>query len=95
LFVEPENKSPVVQFEVSHENTAPTDLNTVPKKAESRKHNRKAKPELWKRNIAKRLRQSGEEYVNRRNVVVPKKEPKYCDCSKCRLEILQALTATH
>lgn len=43
---------------------------------------------MWKRSEVKRLRQSGEEYINRGKKVVPPKKPKLRDCSKCRLIIL-------
>lgn len=57
--------------------------NTTP--AAARKRRRKAVPELWKRNIATKLRQTGQEYIGRDNKLHEKKKTKKCDCSKCRL----------
>ena len=62
-----------------------TSPNKTPKNKEPRKRNRKATPKMWKRNVAAQLRQSGLEYVNRKQKVVPKKAPLPVDCSKCRL----------
>ena len=45
---------------------------------------RKATPENWKKNIRKRLRLSGQEYVSTAGKVVQKKQVQECDCSKCR-----------
>lgn len=54
---------------------------TPPKKSLIR--NRKAKPETWKKNIRKKLRLSGKEYISAKGKVVEEKKVKSVDCSKC------------
>ena len=55
-----------------------------PKKKKKRK--KKAEPEMWKRNVKKRLKLSGQEYVSRTNKIVAEKTVKEIDCSKCRFQ---------
>ncbi|RZF48681.1 hypothetical protein LSTR_LSTR015116 [Laodelphax striatellus] len=55
--------------------------------AEKRKRKRKkADKSGWKKTIVKKLRLEGKSYVNRSGKVVPTKEPKPVDCSKCRFD---------
>ncbi|XP_063447327.1 uncharacterized protein LOC134726858 [Mytilus trossulus] len=54
---------------------------TPPKKSLIR--NRKANPETWKKNIRKKLRLSGKEYISAKGKVVEEKKVKSVDCSKC------------
>jgi hypothetical protein len=54
---------------------------TPPKKSLFRKRN--ATPDSWKKNIRKKLRLSGKEYVSVKGTVVREKTLKFVDCSKC------------
>ena len=47
---------------------------------------RKATPDNWKRNIRKRLKLSGKQYVSAKGKLVKEKKVKLCDCSKCRFK---------
>lgn len=49
-----------------------------------RKKRKKARPELWHRNIVKQNRLCGEEYINRKGKSFAKKIPKPVSCDKCR-----------
>ncbi|XP_063446770.1 uncharacterized protein LOC134726300 [Mytilus trossulus] len=54
---------------------------TPPKKSLIR--NQRANPETWKKNIRKKLRLSGKEYISAKGKVVEEKKVKSVDCSKC------------
>ena len=51
-----------------------------------RERRRIAAPNMWKRNVARNLRQSGKVYVSRNKKTVPEKKPHKVDCEKCRLD---------
>jgi len=53
---------------------------------------RKADPQKWKKNIRKRLRNSGLEYVNTRGMRVPKKVKGNVNCSHCKFKCSQKVT---
>jgi hypothetical protein len=54
---------------------------TPPKKSLFRK--RKATPEIWKKNVRKKLRLTGKEYISAKGNVVQERCLKPVDCSKC------------
>ncbi|XP_045205764.2 uncharacterized protein LOC123557984 [Mercenaria mercenaria] len=45
---------------------------------------RKGRPETWKRNIRKRLRTTGQAYINTKGKLVPAKYLQPVDCTKCK-----------
>lgn len=53
---------------------------------------RKATPDEWKKNIRKKLRMSGKEYVSQRGKPVHQKVVKSVDCSKCKFKCSQKIT---
>ena len=55
---------------------------------------RKADPQKWKKNIRKRLRNSGLEYVNTRGNRVPKKVMGNVNCSQCKFKCSHKITET-
>ncbi|XP_070182460.1 uncharacterized protein [Littorina saxatilis] len=55
---------------------------TPPKKQRGRK--RTAKPDSWKRNVRKKLRLTGHEYMNTKGKKVEAKQVGQLDCSKCK-----------
>ena len=48
---------------------------------------RKADPQKWKKNIRKRLRNSGLEFMNTRGMRVPKQVMGNVNCSHCKLSV--------
>ncbi|CAK1597717.1 unnamed protein product [Parnassius mnemosyne] len=75
------------------EGTARKVKRTVPKKAtpgRKRNHNR----ENWKRNVSKRKKNSGEEYLNRRGILVPKKAMKSGCNNTCTKKCKERLMET-
>lgn len=86
----PEKQENISQLPEEQEN-----LRVLPKRREnfvassdSRKRRRKPAPHLWKKNMAKHLRQSGQEYVNCGGKLIQKKEPKIADCTNCRYLVI-------
>ncbi|KAK3107527.1 hypothetical protein FSP39_016707 [Pinctada imbricata] len=57
---------------------------TPPKKKLFRK--RKCTPETWKKNVRKKLKLSGQQYVSQRGKTVNAKEMKQVNCNKCKLK---------
>ncbi|WAR13191.1 LOW QUALITY PROTEIN: hypothetical protein MAR_027371 [Mya arenaria] len=45
---------------------------------------KKAMPQNWKKNVRKRLRISGEEYIATTGKMVKRKDVKECNCAKCK-----------
>ncbi|XP_076090122.1 uncharacterized protein LOC143062260 [Mytilus galloprovincialis] len=66
---------------------------TPPKKSLFRK--RKATPETWKKNIRKKLRLSGKEYISVKGTVVEEKKVKPIDCSKCTFKCSLSIDDEH
>lgn len=68
-----------------------SDLTDVSDSVEATKENqpkrkKKAMPEAWKRNVLKKLRQTGKGYTSRNGKFMEPKECKPTDCSKCRYQ---------
>ena len=55
-----------------------------PKKIRTRR--RKARPELWKKNVRKSLKMAGKEYISSTGKTVPGKDVQPCNCTKCRFK---------
>ena len=53
---------------------------------------RKATPEEWKKNIRKKLRMSGKEYISERGKKVPEKVVKLVDCNNCEYKCTKNIT---
>lgn len=57
----------------------------------TRTRKRRANPDEWKRNIRKRLRASGDRYLDRKGIERPKKVPNFTDC-KCKFKCRDQIT---
>ncbi|XP_052767720.1 uncharacterized protein LOC128208260 [Mya arenaria] len=53
-------------------------------KSDAAKKKRERRPETWQRNIKKKLKTEGREYVNAKGKLVPAKAMRPVDCSKCK-----------
>lgn len=56
----------------------------IPESQDEIRKRKRAQPELWKRNVAKRKRALGQRYVNKNGIEMKEKSPQRVDCSKCR-----------
>lgn len=54
------------------------------KESQAAKKKRERRPETWQRNIKKKLKTEGKEYVNAKGKLVPAKKLLPVDCSKCK-----------
>ena len=53
---------------------------------------RKSTPEDWKKNVRKRLRLSGKEYISQSGKTIPKRALKPVDCNKCKYKCSDNVT---
>ncbi|KAJ8319696.1 hypothetical protein KUTeg_002739 [Tegillarca granosa] len=79
------NSTPNKQGDCSHPSTITPRKQAKYKspKQKFRSRKRKARPETWKKNIRKRLRLAGQEYISISGKLVKAKEVKPKDCTKC------------
>ncbi|XP_052240590.1 uncharacterized protein LOC127851102 [Dreissena polymorpha] len=70
--------------EKSTKNKAAASSEAEKSKEGSAKKKRERRPETWQRNIKKKLKTEGKAYVNAKGKLVPAKEMRPVDCSKCK-----------